>query len=1119
MSAFRLKSLSLRNFLTYEYESLDFVREGMIVFIGGNGTGKTSLFNALRFVLGSNQKDQRYKSWSEFINNRGNARSGWVEAVFEKDGESVKLRREVRRGEAPRFYVDGGRVSADEFRETVRVKLGVDPDNPLVFVPQGRVDAVKDMEPVKLREFVEELVGLADERKIIDEKEGELREAMREVDVLREDVRMTHERVALLTPEVERWKRKKQLEERLRRLEEEAVWSRIEEGKARLNELAKAESEVAAKMEKVYAAFEEAAEKVERIEEERRRAKSRIDEIDREAGKLREEEAELNAKIKEILGRREKSLEKVDKEKKELEKIERDIEDLRVKMRELEKRKGVLEEEKTRLTERGEKLVEELNNISVEKRKFGGWEKEWVAAKDDVERAREKAEASNKSRRMVEDELERVRKKISECARRVAELAEKLEGYDEEILKKRREELKKEKEELIAKKKDIEVKLREWEEKVFILNKKVSSLEARVPEQVRRLEEEVKRRGMNVDGPLLKLIEVPDEYAEAVEAVLGKELLAFIAFNESDFYVLNELRRRYDAWCTIYLSRRPKTSVLRKIDGEGVIGWLEEIIKVPDKVGGVLRDMTWRTLLVKDYRNALALSGKYKRLRFVTLRGDVVEERGGVLRSPYRKPRGLLAVKRIMEELEEAQEKMNLLREELKALDERLSEVRREEEKVDEAVMVLPLWKGLLSEKIQLEDKEKKLREEEEKAREEEEKAREELEKAKAKLAEVESRKPKDYVELEEEEKRVRNELAKLNQSMRKVEAEYRRVVEEREKALLRLKELEVFGESLSRNIKALLEMVTMGDKEAEEATRKIEELKRRARELLDERRRLEAFIEELLQMLGKEREKVREMEERLGDRRSEVEKIRSEIRVVREEVEELEREAERRGLRKPISVRLLSEVKGEMAFLEEELAGLADVDEKVMKEMEELEERRKHVTKKLGELEGELRGILEELERRKKDYMAKLVGAVEGVEKSVNELLAMVNMKCKLNVKGDYGDAGVEVKLNVKGGPMINVTSVSGGERCFFAIALMAALQKESRTPLVFLDEPSTHLDSENSDRTGRILKEVARGRQVLVLVPDKYLEFAKYADQCYGTATKGVGGAGIVIPVKIAG
>ncbi|MBS7247008.1 MAG: AAA family ATPase [Candidatus Jordarchaeales archaeon] len=1119
MSAFRLKSLSLRNFLTYEYESLDFVREGMIVFIGGNGTGKTSLFNALRFVLGSNQKDQRYKSWSEFINNRGNARSGWVEAVFEGDGESVKLRREVRRGEAPRFYVDGRRVSADEFKEIVRVKLGVDPDNPLVFVPQGRVDAVKEMEPVKLREFVEELVGLADERKTIDEKEGEFREALREADVLKEDVRMIQERVALLAPEVERWRRRKQLEEKLRRLEEEAVWSRIEEGKARLNELARAESEAAARMEEAYAAFREAAERVERMETERRVAKSRMDEIDKEVGKLREEEAELSAKIKEILRRREKSLEEVDKGKRELEKVERDIEDLRVKIRELENRKAVLEEERMRLTERREKLVEELNNISVEKEKFRGWETEWVAAKADFERAKEKAEASNKNRRMAEDELERVRRKISECARRVAELAEKLEGYDEETLRKRREELRKEKEELIAKRKDTEVKLRGWEEEALMLNKKVSSLEARVPEQVRRLEEEVKKRGMNVEGPLLKLVEVPDEYAEAVEAVLGKELLAFVAFNESDFYVLNELRKKYDAWCTIYLSKGLKTSTLRKIDGDGVVGWLEEVLKFPDEVGGVLRDITRRTLLVKEYRNALALSGKYKRLRFVTLRGDVVEERRGVLRSPYRKPRGLLAVKRLMEELEEAQKNRDLLERELKALDERLSEVRREEGKVEGAIMVLPHWKSLLSEKIRLEDEEKKLREEAEKAREEAEKAREELEKARAKLVEVESRKPKDYVELEEEERRVKDELVKLNQSMKKVEAEYGRAVKEREKALLRLKELEVFGESLSRSIEALMEIVTMGDKEASDATREIKGLEIKAKELLDEKRRLEELIEELLQTLGKEREKMREMGERLGDRRSEVERIRSEVRIVREEVEGLEREAERRGLRKPIKVRPLSEVKGEMAFLEEELAGLADVDEKVTREMEELEERRKHVAKKLGELEEELRGILEELERRKKDYIVKLVGVVEGVEKSVNELLAMVNMKCKLNVRGDYSDAGVEVKLSVKGGPMINVTSVSGGERCFFAIALIAALQKESRVPLVFLDEPSTHLDSENSDRTGRILKEVARERQVLVLVPDKYLEFAKHADQCYGTATKGVGGASIVIPVRIAG
>lgn len=1119
MNAFRLKSLSLRNFLTYEYESLDFVKEGMIVFIGGNGTGKTSLFNALRFVLGSNQKDQRYKSWSEFINNRGNAMSGWVEAVFEGNGESVRLRREVRRGEAPRFYVDGRRVGAEEFRETVHVKLDVNPDNPLVFVPQGRVDAIREMEPGKLREFLEELVGLTEERRSIDEGEEEFRETLREAEALREDIRTIQERVALLAPEVERWERRRQLEERLRRLEEEAVWSRIEERRERLERLVRDEADVAATMEKAYLAFKEAAEKVEEMEGEVRRAKNKVAEIDGEVAKLREEKAALSAKLKEILKEKRRTLEEVEKGKKELEKSRREMEKLNVKIQELEEERRRLAEEKGRLAERKEELARGLDRISVEKEKFRGWETDWVAARADVERAKERAETLSEREREVEKELEKLRREISECARKVVALAEEIEGYDEETLRKRRGELKEEEEKLMGRKKDVEVKLKMWEGEVSTLNEKVSSIEARIPKQVRGLEEEVKKRGMNVKGPLLKLVEVPHEYTEAVEAALGRELLSFVAFSESDFHVLNELRRKHDAWCTIYLSRGLRASAPRKIEGEGIIGWLEEVLRFPDEIGGVVRDVTWKTLLVKDYKSALALSGKYKRLRFVTLRGDVVEDRGGVLRSPYRKPRGLLAVRKLMEELEEARKNMDLLKEEYEALEERLGEVRKEVEKVERAIIVLPEWKNILNEKMRLEEEERKMREEAEKARKEAEKARKELEEANLRLADVERRKPRDYVELEEEERRMRSELEKTNRDVVRVEKEHERVMEEREKVMLRFKELEVFSESLSKSVKALMEMVAEGDREAEEAMKGIEELERRDRELLDERRRLEASVEKLLQMLGGEKERMREREERLGERRSEVDRIRSEIQAVKKEIEELEREAEKRGLTRPVRVRSLSEVKGEMAFLEEELAGLADVDEKVTKEMEELERRRNYVAKKLEELMGEMKGASEELERRKKDYMVKLTGAVENVEKAVNDLLSMVNMRCKLSVTGNYGDAGVEVKLSVKGGPMVNITSVSGGERCFFAIALIAALQKESRVPLVFLDEPSTHLDSENSDRTGRILKEVSRGRQVLVLVPDKYLEFAKYADQCYGTATKGVGGTSIVVPVKIAG
>lgn len=58
----RLRKITMKNFLAYEYEEVEVAEEGLMVFVGENGVGKTSIASALRFCLGSNQKDQRYLS-------------------------------------------------------------------------------------------------------------------------------------------------------------------------------------------------------------------------------------------------------------------------------------------------------------------------------------------------------------------------------------------------------------------------------------------------------------------------------------------------------------------------------------------------------------------------------------------------------------------------------------------------------------------------------------------------------------------------------------------------------------------------------------------------------------------------------------------------------------------------------------------------------------------------------------------------------------------------------------------------------------------------------------------------------------------------------------------------
>ncbi|MEM1658344.1 MAG: chromosome segregation SMC family protein [Candidatus Jordarchaeales archaeon] len=1115
MNGFKLTSLQLKNFLTYSEEYLRLPKEGLIVIIGGNGTGKTSLFNALRFVLGSNQKDQRYRSWSDFINNRMNAAYGWVEAVFEGNGETIKLRREVRRGEAPRSYVNGRRVSADELRKVVREKLGIDPDNPLVFVPQGRVDAIRDMETEKLRAFIEELTGLAENRRIIDEKERELEVVRREAEKLREDILTFQEREARLALKFEKWKKRREVEERLKALESEAVWSRMAEWEAKLRELAEAERRAATSVEEKYAAFKKVAGEVEELERELGAKRAKEAEIDAEVNRLREERMNLEARLRGVLGGRDKTLENLRRKEEELERIKGDVEALRRRVKWLEEREKKLEDDRQKVLSKIEELRKELERISVEKEKFRGWEAEWRAAKAELERVKEKIEVLSKEKARVGSELERVGRRILECNRRVAELVSIVENYDEDGLKRRREELRSERERLVRASIRVEDEVKKYDEKINALRKMLLNVGSRVPEQVEMLERDVKNRRMEVEGPLLKLIEVDDKYAKATEAIFGRELLAFVAFDEPDFQVLNELRKKYNAWCTIYLPKTLEAPALGRIEDEGVIGWLEDVLKFPERVRVIIREITRRTLLVKDFKSALALSRKYKGLRFVTVDGEVVEDFENVLRSPHRKIKGLLDVKRITEELEESVIARGRLEEELKSLKEKLDELRREEERVERALTVIPEWRMLLREKMTLEEEEKKLKDELRMIEENLASISADRERAERTLRKVEERKPKDYTELEKAEMEALRELEGTRRELDRLEAELRKVMKEREGALLNMKMLEATGESVSKEIDLLREEVVRGSEEAEELTRKIDELKIVVEEWLARKRDYERSIEVLLQKLGERRERMKVLEETLGEGRKELESIKKEISAAKERLKELEREVRERGFVKPARVRSLPEIEVERTLLEEELASLADVDEGVVKEKEELERERGYLTERFEKVREELQGILEELERRKEEHMVKLVEAVDEVEREVNELLGSVNMRCKLRVAGGYSEAGVEVKLSVKGGPLVNVTAASGGERCFFAIALMAALQKKARTPLVVLDEPSMHLDSENTERTGKILKEISSGRQLLVLVPDKYLEFTKYADQCYGTATSS--GVSVVIPARI--
>ncbi|MHA2381457.1 MAG: AAA family ATPase [Candidatus Thorarchaeota archaeon] len=199
---------------------------GLTVLAGPNGSGKTSIFHALKFALGSNQRENRYGKWSDFI--RHGASTAEVEITVRVNGQSRKFLRKIDRDGIPRAYVDGKRVKAAEHKLLVS-GFGLDTDNPLVFMPQERINAIRDMDPFEVRRLVEEGTGLDVLRDRIGLQETEVTQSRHKLETALTESKTVERELELLQHDITRLEKKRALQEQERGLEQELKWASFDD--------------------------------------------------------------------------------------------------------------------------------------------------------------------------------------------------------------------------------------------------------------------------------------------------------------------------------------------------------------------------------------------------------------------------------------------------------------------------------------------------------------------------------------------------------------------------------------------------------------------------------------------------------------------------------------------------------------------------------------------------------------------------------------------------------------------------------------------------------------------------------------------------------------------------
>ncbi|MHA1391513.1 MAG: hypothetical protein ACTSQT_04655, partial [Promethearchaeota archaeon] len=245
----------LENFLSFQRDEVNFSTEKnkgiprFVLIIGPNWSGKTSIFQAIKFALGSNERDERYKKWSDFI--RNNQAHAMVELHIQHHTEIIKIRRTVVKGKSPFFELqldkdkEFKKAHVTEVQKLVS-KLDINPDNQFAFVSQGKIDAIKNLKPIELCSFLEEGIGLKGLRdEILQQKKGVLT-LNTEFQSLISRKNALNINLDLLTPQLKRLTEKNKLLDIRKKYTDELLWANkgelqkdIEELEVSLNETEK----------------------------------------------------------------------------------------------------------------------------------------------------------------------------------------------------------------------------------------------------------------------------------------------------------------------------------------------------------------------------------------------------------------------------------------------------------------------------------------------------------------------------------------------------------------------------------------------------------------------------------------------------------------------------------------------------------------------------------------------------------------------------------------------------------------------------------------------------------------------------------------------------------------
>ena len=638
-------------------------------------------------------------------------------------------------------------------------------------------------------------------------------------------------------------------------------------------------------------------------------------------------------------------------------------------------------------------------------------------------------------------------------------------------------------------------------------------------------------------------IETDPAYEAALEDYLNDPLQYILVESREDaVHGVERLKRIGAGKCTFMTLRNGHSSHSAeprpKLSGDGIVGYLDDLVHMNEDVkhafGRVLPEYA-STIMVSDLNTAFRVAEDFSGANFLTLSGESYSPRGTLSAVGERKSMaGFLALKREKRELEN---KLAALRASIDSIRTELADIKREQAAVVESEKTLSAESRTLEVETALTKHEiAKLEGELEKISQAENVANSELMQLAAEKQDLESRLEEAAVQIAEIETRSgtgSEELLELNNRLQSLRSDSAALSKELGNLVsahaVKMERKSAMESDLRRLQSELAEVRNRAENNRSEAAMTLQriealesaqqEVRGRIAECNRTIRETEAEVEEKQRGLGEQRAALEKWEERLHQLHAEREEAmaeRSKIEIektrLESDLEHLERSCQEEFHLSASEItadiesseweRDYDEVVQSHDRLRELIENFGAINMRALEEYKELEQRYQFLNEQRLDIEKSIADTQKAISDINRRSVEQFEDAFRAIRKNFQEVFQILfdGGQCDLRLldEGNVLESGIDIIAQPPGKRLQNILLLSGGEKALTALALLIAIFRYRPSPVCVLDEVDAPLDDANVNRFTRLLSELSRNTQFIIITHNK--NTMEIAESLYG-------------------